>query len=246
MSKGGVDTACLSPGATARPSGEAAVVIEFGDRIDPAAQDAVRRLTVALDAAPPPGTIEVVPTYRSVLIAFDPAATTADAIIAALPSVGDSGASGEAREWIVPVCLADAMAEDLFELADALDIEPDAVRARLLANPLRVGMYGFVPGAAYLTGLDPALHVPRRATPRPPIPAGSLIVAVGQAVICPVAMPTGWYVVGRTAARMFDADAGGGRAPVPFAVGDVLHLKGVSTEAFAALADDPAGGVRRR
>ena len=233
-------------GAIARPSGESAVVVEFGDRIDPALQSRVAALTAALDAAPPPGAREIVPTYRSVLIAFDPRETTPQGVLRALPVEADreTGQSA-ARAWHVPVCLDDAVAEDLDALADVLDLTPANVRERLLAHPVRVGMYGFVPGAAYLTGLDPRLATPRRTTPRAPVPAGSLIVAAGQAVLLPVSMPTGWYLVGRTAARMFDPSAAErGAPPVPFAVGDELRFEAVSETALQSLERDPRGGVR--
>ena len=230
-------------GAVARPSGEGAVAIEFGDRVNDGAAARVAALTAMLDVAPLPGQREVVPTFRSVLIAFDPRETDAGSVLNALPPERDRETGARSSQvWSVPVCVDDAAAEDLRDLAAALDRAPGDVRRSLLARPLRVGMYGFVPGAAYLTGLDPALHTPRRQSPRAPVPAGSLIVAVGQAVLLPVSMPTGWYLVGRTAARMFDAAAEG--PPVPFAVGDTLHLEAVDRDALERLRDDPTGGVR--
>ena len=231
------------PGAVARPSGEGAVVIEFSDRVDDGAAARVAMLTALLDADPLSGQREVVPTFRSVLIAFDPHETDNAGVLAALPPEPGRNANGcSNRAWRVPVCVDDGLAEDLCDLAAAVGLAPAEVRKRLLANPLRVGMYGFVPGAAYLTGLDPALHTPRRQSPRPPVPAGSLIVAVGQAVLLPVSMPTGWYLVGRTAARMFDAEAQG--PPVPFAVGDTLYLEAVGIDALEQLRNDPTGGLR--
>ena len=234
------------PGAVARPFGEGAIVIEFGDRIDPAVQERVLALTAALDRASPPGTREIVPTYRSVLVSFDPRDALPETVIDALPTEGEREAGrGTARTWRVPVCLDDAVAEDLADLAGELGLAVDEVREQLLAQPVCVGMYGFVPGAAYLTGLDPRLATPRRTTPRPPVPAGSLIVAAGQAVLLPVSMPTGWYLVGRTAARMFDPEAAErGHAPVPFAVGDTLRFEPVSEVTLRALQRDPSGGVR--
>ena len=228
----------LLDGARLRPSGEDAFVVEFGETIDPALQDRVLALVAALDAAPPEGMREVVPTYRSALILYDAHATSPRALLAALPE----GASAEAREgrrWRVPVCVEGATAEDLEEAAQALGLAPEEVRERLLGSDLRVVMYGFAPGLAYLAGLDPALALPRRASPRPPMPAGSVIVAGGQAALASVPMPTGWYVVGRAGVRMFDP----AREPmVPFEVGDRLTLEAVSEDRLEALARE-GGGV---
>ena len=117
-----------------------------------------------------------------------------------------------------------------------------AVGRRVAASHYQVGMYGFAPGYAYLSGIDQSLTLPRRQKPRPPIPAGSIIIAAGMAVLASVSMPTGWYVVGRTALTLFDSDAD---PMVPFAVGDRLTFESVSRdelERFAAAGD---GGLRR-
>ena len=236
----------LLEGAVPRPAGEGAVVVEWGDAIDEGAQARALALADALAAASPAGLVEALPTYRSTLIEFDPARTDLAALVAALPPGEGSERSGARSSWEVPVCLSGAAAEDLDEAADALGLAPDEVRARVLASPLRVGMYGFVPGFAYLHGLDPKLDLPRRSSPRPPIPPGAFIIAVGQAGIVPVSMPTGWYVLGRSAARMFDeARVARGEAPVPFGIADRLSLRGVDEGELAALADDPTGGIRR-
>ena len=228
----------LLRGAVLRPSGEAAFAIEFGDRIDPALQDRVIALAGALAGAAPPGLEEVVPTYRSVLVLYDPDATDPRALLDALPR-GAAAAAREPRTWRVPVCLEGAMAEDLEEAAERLGFPPAELRERLIASPLRVVMYGFAPGFAYLGGLDPALAVPRRASPRPPMPAGSVIVAGGQAGLASTPMPTGWYVVGRTAVAMCDP----AREPmIPFGIGDRLTLAPVDEARLGTLARE-GGGV---
>ena len=210
--------------------GESALVVEFGDTVDPLIQTRVAELTARLDASGAPGLLEVVPTFRSVLIEFDPDVTDGDTILANLPAAEARASSG--RTWQVPVRVDAEVAEDAAEAAAALNIDVATLHERLLGSPLTVGMYGFVPGNCYMTGVDPSLTLPRRTRPRPPVPPGSLIMAVGQAVILPVSMPTGWYVVGRTTARMFDARA---EPPVPFAVGDRVRLRAVDPDEFETL-----------
>ena len=220
------------------------MVVEFGETIDPAIQQRAIALADALDAASPRGLVETVPTYRSTLIEYDPERTDPARLLSALPATDGSAGTDRARHWSVAVCLEGEMAEDLAELASRLAMPEEEVRARLLGSELRVGMYGFAPGFAYCYGLDPALAVPRRATPRPPMPVGSLIVAAGQAGFSPVSLPTGWYVAGRTPARLFDAEAAAaGLVPVPFGLGDRLSLRAVDVAAFEALRARPADAV---
>ena len=116
------------------------------------------------------------------------------------------------------------------------------LRERFLGSDCTVGMYGFAPGFAYLSGLDPTLAIPRRGSPRRPMPPGSIIIAGGMAALCSVSMPTGWYVVGRTAVTLFRPDE---TPMVAFAVGDVLTFHAVTADELAALAADPDGGARR-
>ncbi|WP_075220329.1 5-oxoprolinase subunit B family protein [Acuticoccus yangtzensis] len=227
-------------GATVRPSGEAAFVIEYGDVIDAAVGQRVAALYAALMAAAPDGFVEAVPTFRSVLVLFDPDVTDEAALLSALPDE-TTGAAAVSTEWIVPACFEDPIAEDIGEVAAALDLPADTVRERLIASHYQVGMYGFAPGYAYLSGIDQGLTVPRRKTPRPPIPSESIIVAAGMAALASVSMPTGWYVVGRTALTLFDA----ARDPmVPFAVGDRLTFEPVGAAELERLAAE-GGGVRR-
>ena len=96
-------------------------------------------------------------------------------------------------------------------------------------------MMGFVPGHPYLGGLDGALTVPRRATPRAKVPAGSIAIANGQSVIYPFATPGGWTVIGRTPLRLFDAYRD---PPCLFAPQDRVRFVAVSSAQFRAFKDD--------
>lgn len=229
-------------GATVRPSGEDALVIEYGEAIDQAVGRRVGGLARAIDAAPPCGLVEVVPTFRSLLLLYDPDATTGDALLAALPPEPLDEDEGASVRWRVPVCLDDAVAEDLAQAAQALALPPARVRERLLESPFQLGMYGFAPGFAYLSGLDPSLTIGRRAAPRPPMAAGSVMIAGGMAALASASMPTGWYVVGRAAVTLFRPHA---EPMVPFAVGDRLVFAPVGVDEIERLRESPDGGVVR-
>ena len=101
-------------------------------------------------------------------------------------------------------------------------------------------MYGFAPGFTFLGGLPEALAISRRATPRPPAPEGSLLIAGGQALITTIAMPTGWYVIGQTPVRKFDK----ARArPFLADVGDEIAFEPIDLATFDSLRRDAAAGA---
>jgi inhibitor of KinA len=222
------------------PAGESAIVVEFGATADPAAQARVLALDAALEADPIDGIRERVPTYRSLMIHFDPRRLGADDLVAALQNVTTSdGTLRTPRHWRIPACYEGEQAEDLEELATLLDRPAQAI-ADLHAGALyTVVMYGFAPGFVFLSGLPDALAVSRRKRPRPPAPAGALTIANGQALIASFAMPTGWYMLGRTPVRTFDPK----RDPAfPIAVGDTLAFNRIDAGRFAALTRDVEGG----
>jgi inhibitor of KinA len=186
-------------------AGETALVVEFGDRIDDALAQAVLALDAALMAAPPQGVLETVPTYRSLMVHYDPLVMGRAALVRAVSQVLGQGAQAAQapRLWRLPACYDPDLAPDLTHVAQATGLTPDNVVRTHAAARLRVVMYGFAPGWAYLSGLPPALTLPRRSTPRDLIPAGSLIIAGGQAIVAAGAMPSGWHIIGQTAERLF-------------------------------------------
>ncbi|SEQ71229.1 5-oxoprolinase subunit B/C family protein [Microlunatus flavus] len=156
----------------------------------------------ALSAAPPAGVRELVPAARTVLVRFDPAVVTAEALTADLrgrPLTAAGVADGPLVE--VAVCYDGA---DLEEVARLCGLAPDEVVRRHTATPWTVAFTGFAPGFAYLSGGDPALDVPRRSEPRTSIPAGSVGLAGPFSGVYPRVSPGGWQLVGRTAATMWD------------------------------------------
>jgi KipI family sensor histidine kinase inhibitor len=95
---------------------------------------------------------------------------------------------------------------DVAAVADATGLTVVAVIERHSAAAYRAAFSGFAPGFAYLTGLDPALELPRRANPRPRVPAGSVAIAAGYSAVYPRSSPGGWHLLGTTDAVLFDPD----------------------------------------
>jgi KipI family sensor histidine kinase inhibitor len=192
-----------------RPVGDAAVTVEFGNAIDPRLNAAVRALDRLLAEDPLEGILETVPTYRSLLVRYDPGQASFAAITEALLERatldGPPLVSGPLRT--IPTVYGGADGPDLAEVAEACSLRQEEVIRLHTSQELTALMLGFLPGFAYLGVLPEALQVPRRATPRPRVPAGSVAIAGRQTGIYPRASPGGWRLIGRTSARMFDARA---------------------------------------
>lgn len=214
-------------------AGDSALVVEFGARYEPQVHARVVALDGALAHAPVPGLRECVPTYRSLMIHYDPCVLSRAALVAHLDALeGAAEAPRAPRVWRVPACYDDPHGEDLDEVADLLGLDRATIVAAHAQADYDVVMYGFAPGFLFLAGLPEQLAISRRRTPRPPAPPGALTVANGQALIASVAMPTGWYMLGRTPARTFDP---GRDPPFPIAVGDRVRFERIDADRFAAL-----------
>jgi KipI family sensor histidine kinase inhibitor len=223
-------------------AGEAALVVEYGETIDPAINDRVVALDAALAANPVAGVVETVPTYRSLMIHFDPRRLTTGALIAAVAALDVSmpPRAVTAKRWIVPACYELPHAEDLAEAAGLLGLTTDRVRDLHATTIYRVYMYGFSPGFTFLGGLPDALFLSRRPAPRPPAPTGSLLIANGQALVTSFAMPTGWYCLGRTPAKMFDTSR---EKNFLIDIGDEVTFEPVDVATFDALAAEAEAGA---
>jgi inhibitor of KinA len=216
------------------PAGESALVVEFGDTIDPKIHELVMALDAAIGQMKWEGVTETVPTYRSLMIHFDPRRLTTEALVVSLAGLDYTSAPPRTRRqlWRIPACYDAPHGEDIAEIAALLRMSPARIIALHLDARYRVYMYGFAPGFTFLGGLPEELKIPRRAVPRPPAPPGSLLIAGGQALIASCAMPTGWYAIGRTPVKMFDPR----RGQIFLAgIGDELCFERIDPAAFDAM-----------
>jgi inhibitor of KinA len=217
-------------------SGECALSVEFGGRIDPVADARVHDIDARLTAAAPvAGLLETVPTYRSFMIHYDPLVLPRRDLVALVTGVLGAGVSEPgvpAHRWRLPVCYDPGLADDLPHIARSTGLSPAMVTSLHAAASYRIAMFGFAPGWAYLSGLPAEMTLPRRSSPRDRIPAGSLVIAGGQAIVASVAMPSGWHILGRTPVRLFDP-----RRDPAFLVapGDELIFEPVDLPTFRSL-----------
>lgn len=227
------------------PAGDRTLLIEFADRIDAETNAQVLALAHELRGAlrKTRGLSSVVPAYRSLAVGFDPLliahGAVRDLIARSLQACAGAPAPVP-RRWEVPVCYGGEHGEDLQALADHHQLDAAQLIARHTAPVYRVYMVGFLPGFAYLGGLDPALHTPRRAMPRAHTPAGSVNIGGQQTAIASVPGPSGWHLIGRTPWRSFDLRHAN---PFLFEAGDEIVFTPIDAEAFdrlTALQDDPS------
>ena len=224
------------------PAGESALVVEFGSTIDPAIHDRVLALDAALQQANLEGVTETVPTYRSLMIHFNPRLWATEALIDALARLDTATkpAPGRRQRWIIPACYEPPHDEDIAETAELLGLPRGRIIDLHQGARYRVYMYGFAPGFTFLGGLPPELTIPRRAVPRAPAPPGSLLIAGGQALIASCAMPTGWYGIGRTPVKLFDPRRG---QIVLANIGDEINFERIDGKTFEALSRAAEAGA---
>jgi KipI family sensor histidine kinase inhibitor len=227
-------------------SGDCAVTVEFGERISAEAGEAVVALDRAIAAAAIPGIRETVPTYRSILVFFDPLVVRRAGLveaIAALWPVRPGVAAGRpvaGRRWRVPVAYGGVHGEDLGLVAETHGMSEETVVALHAAVAYRVAMIGFAPGFAYLAGLDPRLETARRREPRRATPPCSVSIGgVQTAVSPPLSLPSGWQLIGRTPVRSFDLSRA---QPFLFETGDEIRFERIGAAEYEALEARAAGG----
>jgi len=233
------------------PVGDTALTVEFGNAITPEVNQAVVALDLALAGAELDGIIETIPSYRSLLICYEPLEISFQQLVAELSGLLPHGVQvrvAGSTAWNVPVIYDPPYAEDLTEVAQRLALTEDDVIAIHSRAEYQVYMVGFAPGLPYLGGLPLELHISRRESPRPGVPAGAVMIGGIQAAIVPVPMPSAWYSLGQTPLRLFDLRR---QNPFLFRTGDRVrfyridedefdHLAGLTTDMLLALTRAPA------
>jgi KipI family sensor histidine kinase inhibitor len=189
------------------PAGDSAMIVEFEDRIDAAINAQALAVAGRLQAQPVAGVRDVVPTYRSVAVYFDPLQTSHDALMARLGreaahAVPEAAPSRD--EIRIPVCYGGELGPDLADVAAFGGISESAAVDLHLGMTYRVFMLGFMPGFAYLGIVNACIAAPRRETPRVRVPRGAVGIAGFQTGVHPVEAPSGWQLIGRTPVRPFD------------------------------------------
>ena len=222
--------------------GDGALMLEFGDRIDPALNARVMAARDALSTLGLDGISDVVPTYRSLTVHFDPLRLDRELLGKHLLKAARAPlqSSAPALRWRIPVVFGDEFGPDLAKVAEDTGHSEAEVIDALCATELRVFLIGFLPGFPYLGELPEWLRLPRRATPRTAVPAGSVAIAGAQAAVYPWQSPGGWHLLGRTPVRLFDLNDAA--CPALLAPGDTVRFTPVSRDEFRRLAAGVGAG----
>ena len=221
------------------PMGDQALIAEFGDRIDPALSALIAVLAQRLRESQPIGVLDIVPAYCTLTLHYDPVAVGAGTspyealaeIIGNWLETQTVESSVAGRRVEIPVCYGGDFGEDLAAVARSHGLSIDEVVAIHSGADYHVHMLGFVPGFAYLGGLDSRLATPRRDTPRPRVPAGSVAIAGEQTGVYPLDTPGGWQIIGRTPVQLFRPDAS---PPSLLNAGDTVRFVPISAREFDA------------
>lgn len=217
--------------------GDSAVILRFEERIDPELNTRVRRVAAAMRNAGLAGFRDVVPSFNTVTLHFDPLRTNVDEMLDRLRVEAVRGTSDESPDITatveIPVCYGGEFGLDLAEVASWSGLTESEVVSIHQRGQYRVYMLGFVPGFAYLGTLDARIAMPRRSSVRVAVPAGSVGVAGPQTAVYPVQTPGGWNLIGRTPLRMFDAAR---NTPSVLAPGDRVVFRSIDRGEFDQLA----------
>jgi inhibitor of KinA len=216
------------------PAGEQGLVVEFGDSVDAAINARVHQIARRLLKRLPGKLLEVVPTYRSFMVYFNPllisreeiAAVVEETIAAVGPGVNQNI---DARVVHIPVCYGGEYGPDLQYVARHNRLTSDEVIQIHTSTPYLVYMLGFTPGFPYLGGMSERIATPRLEQPRTAIPAGSVGIAGNQTGFYPVESPGGWQLIGRTPVKAFHPQSSN---PFLFDAGDYLQFIAITPSEY--------------
>ena len=221
-----------------RIAGDRGLLVEYGDEIDLEINTKVRAMAIIMKQNTPKGVIETIPTYRSLLLVYDPSITNLAKLQKELQKLE------ERLEEIqipppdtveIPVCYGGGFGPDIEFVAETHDLSVKEV-IQLHSEPeYLIYMVGFTPGFPFLGGLSEKLHTPRLKTPRTFVPKGSVGIANNQTGIYPVSSPGGWQLIGRSPIKLFDPER-----PNPFLyqAGDHIKFNPITPEEYSRLAKE--------
>ena len=226
-------------------AGDSAINLEFANVISAETSTLIRAAARTLEEDAIEGVVELVPTFCSLMVCYNPLVIGYDELVEKIS--GKLGALTLAaatlkRVITIPVCYGGEFGPDLQNVASNAGVSPAEVIAIHTAHDYLIDMLGFLPGFAYLGGLDERIHTPRLATPRTVIPAGSVGIGGAQTGIYPLDSPGGWQLIGRTPVRPYDPDR---ETPILYAAGDYLRFVPITEDEYHALSTKIKAGEYR-
>lgn len=213
-------------------AGDSAVCVEFGKKIDDAVNARVNSLHQILLKRQIKGVIESIPTFRSLLVCYDPVKLKYKKLVRILEScIAQIRVEENAEKRIVeiPVCYEAQFAPDMENVTAHTGLSAEEVIALHCGRDYRIHMLGFLPGFPYLGGMDERLVTPRLKTPRTRIEPGSVGIGGSQTGVYPLASPGGWQLIGKTPLVLYDPQRDN---PILYEAGDYIRFVRISAEQF--------------
>lgn len=209
-------------------AGDSAINLVFGTTISPETNGVIRSAVQTLEADPLDGVTELVPTFCSLMVLYDPLVIGFDGLCERVRGkLRNLTSCTQTVKRIVkiPVCYDEEFGPDMHTVATHAHLTPEEVIALHSGHDYLIDMLGFLPGFAYLGGLDERLHTPRLATPRTRLEAGSVGIGGAQTGVYPLPSPGGWQIIGRTPVKPYDPDR---NPPILYAAGDYMRFVPIS------------------
>lgn len=210
------------------PAGDAALVVEFGDIIDENVNAHVHALARKIEEQHIEGIMEVVPTFRSVLVQYDVFVCSYSQIRDIVHSLADNlNVLDKTAKKIVkiPCCYGARFGQDLSDMEKLTGLDRDEIIAIHSSTDYKIYMLGFLPGFVYLGGLDKRIEVPRLKTPRVKIRKGAVGIGGNQTGIYPMDSPGGWRLMGATPIDLYDENR---ETPILLAAGEYIRFVPIS------------------
>lgn len=224
------------------PAGDRALTVEFGNEIDEHINARLMAFIRVLSAEKIKGIDEYIPSFRSVLIHYNPCIISFEQMeeyIEKALKTPFHEASHKKRIVQIPVCYEGEYAPDIEFVAEHAGISVDEVIKIHTSKPYLIYMLGFQPGFPYLGGLDERIHTPRLASPRIKLEAGSVGIGGSQTGLYPMESPGGWQIIGRTPVRCYNPDK---EHPIPYQAGEYIQFVPVSKEEYSRIVEEDLRG----
>lgn len=205
-------------------AGDGALLLEFGQTLDPKVNRVVHETAGALMRSHLDGVWGVVPGFTTLLVEFDPRVTDGETLVDALSRLPMVSTDIPRASFSIPVHYGEELGPDLPEVSERLGLTRFDVVALHTEAPYQIYCIGFSPGFPLCGILPEALRLPRRSSPRTAVPAGSVAIAGAQAGVYPTESPGGWHVIGRTPAELFNIRRD---PPLRYKPGDFLQFRAV-------------------
>ena len=224
-------------------AGDKAVVMEFGNEISKDINAKIRNVVKSVEEAKVDGIVELLPTYRSLMIMYDPLKIEYSELILTLDSMSSKQVDNEEEKIKIvefPTVYGGEYGPDINFVAEHNNITVDEVIKIHTGTDYLVYMMGFTPGFTYLGGMSDKIVTPRLASPRTKIPAGSVGIAGAQTGMYPSETPGGWQLIGRTPLKLYDPDK---EPPVMLSAGDYVRYVSISEEEYLEIKNQVEEGT---